>query len=303
MGEDCVCPQQGSCPPYTKLAPSPPLFLYLLFPRLGLLNDLFLPRANAIADARERGRHPGTAAAAAVTASPVSPSTATASRTRREEGEREKRREKASRGGGGGAPPAGSKRTDSDDSSASVTAVIAGGDGAASSPLDAAVVAATADDDDDTPLLQSPSALSSGAADPAEAAAAAAVGRPCLLLPDVWAAIDSGELGNGGTVPPRTSSSSFRASSAGAAGVAAADVATVTCDAGSDFGAVEVGRSPPGGGRFELGRDEIEAAGRLAHGDFLRAEVEGLLLRCVNADPNYGSMWFHCRHRPSDTAK
>lgn len=66
-----------------------------------------------------------------------------------------------------------------------------------------------------------------------------------------------------------------------------------------------VGMSPggDGGGLFELGQDEMAAAGRLSHGDFLRAEVEGLLLRCVNADPNYGSMWFHCRHRPSDTAK
>lgn len=55
--------------------------------------------------------------------------------------------------------------------------------------------------------------------------------------------------------------------------------------------------------RFELGKDEMTAVGKLSEGDFLRAEVEGLVLRCVNADPNYGSMWFHCRHRPSDTAK
>lgn len=26
-------------------------------------------------------------------------------------------------------------------------------------------------------------------------------------------------------------------------------------------------------------------------------------LRCANADPNYGSMWFHCRHSPTDTAR
>ena len=55
--------------------------------------------------------------------------------------------------------------------------------------------------------------------------------------------------------------------------------------------------------RFELSEEEIKAAGRLSESDFLRAHVEGLVLRCVNADPNYGSMWFHCRHRPSDTAK
>jgi tetratricopeptide (TPR) repeat protein len=36
---------------------------------------------------------------------------------------------------------------------------------------------------------------------------------------------------------------------------------------------------------------------------FLRTEIGKLQLRCVNADPNYGAMWFHCRHRPSDTAR
>lgn len=56
-------------------------------------------------------------------------------------------------------------------------------------------------------------------------------------------------------------------------------------------------------GCFRLTAEELEAAGRLEEGDVLRANVEPLLLRCVNADPNYGSMWFHCRHRPSDTAK
>ena len=66
---------------------------------------------------------------------------------------------------------------------------------------------------------------------------------------------------------------------------------------GGDGGEV----SPPC--HFELSEKEMEAAGRLSEVDFLRAEVEGLVLRCVNADPNYGSMWFHCRHRPSDTAK
>lgn len=28
-----------------------------------------------------------------------------------------------------------------------------------------------------------------------------------------------------------------------------------------------------------------------------------LLYRCMNADPNYGSMWFHCKTRPFDTAR
>ena len=34
-----------------------------------------------------------------------------------------------------------------------------------------------------------------------------------------------------------------------------------------------------------------------AHGCLLRVH------RCINADPNYGSMWFHCKTRPFDTAK
>lgn len=32
-------------------------------------------------------------------------------------------------------------------------------------------------------------------------------------------------------------------------------------------------------------------------------DTTSLQLRCVNADPNYGTMWFHCRQRPTDTAK
>ena len=28
-----------------------------------------------------------------------------------------------------------------------------------------------------------------------------------------------------------------------------------------------------------------------------------LELRCANADPNYGAVWFECRHRPTDTAR
>ena len=28
-----------------------------------------------------------------------------------------------------------------------------------------------------------------------------------------------------------------------------------------------------------------------------------LQLRCANADPNYGSLWFHCRKGPIDTAR
>jgi len=37
--------------------------------------------------------------------------------------------------------------------------------------------------------------------------------------------------------------------------------------------------------------------------DFIRVDTKELELRCVNADPNYGSMWFHCRQKPSDTAR
>ena len=32
-------------------------------------------------------------------------------------------------------------------------------------------------------------------------------------------------------------------------------------------------------------------------------DVSGLRLRCANADPNYGSLWFHCRVGPTDTAR
>mmetsp|Transcript_23582 Transcript_23582/g.53815 ORF Transcript_23582/g.53815 Transcript_23582/m.53815 type:complete len:1913 (-) Transcript_23582:441-6179(-) len=32
-------------------------------------------------------------------------------------------------------------------------------------------------------------------------------------------------------------------------------------------------------------------------------DTTSLQLLCVNADPNYGTMWFHCRQRPTDTAK
>jgi len=37
--------------------------------------------------------------------------------------------------------------------------------------------------------------------------------------------------------------------------------------------------------------------------DFVRVDTKDLEIRCVNADPNYGSMWFHCRQKPSDTAR
>mmetsp|Transcript_29768 Transcript_29768/g.44006 ORF Transcript_29768/g.44006 Transcript_29768/m.44006 type:complete len:1359 (+) Transcript_29768:301-4377(+) len=32
-------------------------------------------------------------------------------------------------------------------------------------------------------------------------------------------------------------------------------------------------------------------------------DKSSLELRCANADPNYGSMWFNCRHSPTDTAR
>ena len=32
-------------------------------------------------------------------------------------------------------------------------------------------------------------------------------------------------------------------------------------------------------------------------------DTSGLLLRCANADPNYGKLWFHCRRQPADTAR
>lgn len=31
--------------------------------------------------------------------------------------------------------------------------------------------------------------------------------------------------------------------------------------------------------------------------------ISKLHLRCANADPNYGSLWFHCRAGPTDTAR
>ena len=32
-------------------------------------------------------------------------------------------------------------------------------------------------------------------------------------------------------------------------------------------------------------------------------QTSNLELRCANADPNYGSMWFNCRNAPTDTAR
>jgi tetratricopeptide (TPR) repeat protein len=32
-------------------------------------------------------------------------------------------------------------------------------------------------------------------------------------------------------------------------------------------------------------------------------DIDKLLLRCANADPNYGLLWFHCRVGPTDTAR
>ena len=36
---------------------------------------------------------------------------------------------------------------------------------------------------------------------------------------------------------------------------------------------------------------------------FYAVSIDRLELRCINADPNYGVMWFQCRQRPSDTAR
>jgi len=34
-----------------------------------------------------------------------------------------------------------------------------------------------------------------------------------------------------------------------------------------------------------------------------KVDLVDLELRCANADPNYGLLWFHCRHGPTDTAR
>lgn len=49
-------------------------------------------------------------------------------------------------------------------------------------------------------------------------------------------------------------------------------------------------------GREGQSRDSLTVA------DLEQAVFERLELRCTNADPNYGVMWFQCRGRPSDTA-
>lgn len=37
--------------------------------------------------------------------------------------------------------------------------------------------------------------------------------------------------------------------------------------------------------------------------DAINLDNSTIELRCANADPNYGSMWFNCRHSPTDTAR
>lgn len=144
-----------------------------------------------------------------------------------------------------------------------------------------------------------------------------------LLSPEMWAAIDAGEIipvgsgggrggdgvvlsgtgmgtrtvlsrgeGNGGGLDSDDSSGSGKSS-----GEISKD--SEACDKAKGGGSAVSGEVR----MFKLSLREMAAASRVTEGDILRAHVEELLLRCVNADPNYGSMWFHCRHRPSDTAK
>jgi len=47
---------------------------------------------------------------------------------------------------------------------------------------------------------------------------------------------------------------------------------------------------------------EAGASDVLTVADLEQAVFDRLELRCTNADPNYGVMWFQCRGRPSDTA-
>jgi len=37
--------------------------------------------------------------------------------------------------------------------------------------------------------------------------------------------------------------------------------------------------------------------------NMLRCDTSDIELRCVNADPNYGALWFHCKRGPFDTAR
>lgn len=147
-----------------------------------------------------------------------------------------------------------------------------------------------------------------------------------LLSSEVWAAIDAGENipagsgggrggdrvvlsgtsmetrtvlcrgeGNGGGLDSDDSRGSVKASG----GISKDSEAYDKAKGGGSAVTVVSGEAR----RFKLSPREMAAASRVTEGDILRAHVEELLLRCVNADPNYGSMWFHCRHRPSDTAK
>ncbi|CAM9244838.1 unnamed protein product [Chrysoparadoxa australica] len=66
--------------------------------------------------------------------------------------------------------------------------------------------------------------------------------------------------------------------------------------AGSDLSNTE-------GEFFSLSNDDLSSVVLPREAQYVQTVIEALQLRCVNADPNYGSLWFHCRHRPSDTAR
>ncbi len=57
--------------------------------------------------------------------------------------------------------------------------------------------------------------------------------------------------------------------------------------------------------KSRLGRSSTEAViERLHSGTSLQfIDVSRLELRCANADPNYGPLWFHCRSGPTETAR
>lgn len=158
---------------------------------------------------------------------------------------------------------------------------------------------------------QSPDAptVTPTAAGPSCAATATATTRPSshepLLTPEQWEDIDHNRYNAYSSTKTNKTRSSLDTSSASASLSSSPSCAYPREEGGGKEGGVA---TTAGGGYsssevFELTAEEVKAAGRLKEGDLLRADVEALLLRCVNADPNYGSMWFHCRHRPSDTAK
>lgn len=245
---------------------TPTLHLLAPPPRLCLLNELFLDRANAIADSRGDVVKPSSPSPSSLglTAAPSSPGT-----------------------------PA--------------TAIAPTASPVATATADTASTAPTGDDRRD----KNQNASDRGASR----------SQP-LLSPEVWAAIDSGRYrsgGNGGDDLPRAKrqpaivpSPDADGSSPGASTPTSVTASPLYSSPPDEHQPATAARSAPDAedGKvastppcFQLDDDEMTSAGRLVEGDFLRAQVEGLVLRCVNADPNYGSMWFHCRHRPSDTAK